>query len=189
MVAGQSQGGGVAWAAAQRQVEKPVNGYLGTVAASPFTDVLGIIAADSLAQDNGRVVGIAQGLQAVLPDFEMSDWITEAGIARWELMQEIQGCGVTGGQLFSAEDGTVQILKDGWNLTDSASWYNNVSSNGGRPFAGPMLVVQGTDDPNANEPVVTASVKQTCKQYPDSQLQYSKWVRVIISPSMASTLT
>ncbi len=107
VVAGQSQGGGVAWAAAQRQVEKPVEGYLGTVAASPFTDVLGIIAADSLSQDNGRVVGIAQGLHNVLPDFEMSDWITEAGIARWELMQEIQGCGVTGGQLFSAEGGTV----------------------------------------------------------------------------------
>ncbi|KAK0301469.1 hypothetical protein LTS00_000618 [Friedmanniomyces endolithicus] len=48
VVAGQSQGGGVAWAAAQRQYSRPVEGYLGTMAASPFTDALAAIAADSL---------------------------------------------------------------------------------------------------------------------------------------------
>lgn len=46
LVAGQSQGGGTAWAAAQRQHERPVEGYLGTMAASPFTDVLADITAD-----------------------------------------------------------------------------------------------------------------------------------------------
>ena len=40
VVAGQSQGGAVAWAAAQRQHQRPVEGYLGTMAASPFTDVI-----------------------------------------------------------------------------------------------------------------------------------------------------
>ena len=176
VVAGQSQGGGVAWASAQRQFERPVDGYLGTVAASPFTDVLGAIAADDLAQNNGRVAAIAQGLSSVLPTFELSEWLTDAGIARLRLLQDIQGCGVTGAQLFSAEDGTVQILQDGWNLTSSAAWYKKVSSNGARPFAGPMLVLQGTEDPNANEAVTTESVRQTCRMYPDSQLEYIRWV-------------
>jgi hypothetical protein len=40
-----------------------------------------------------------------------------------------------------------------------------------------MLVVQGMDDPNANEPVVAASVKETCQRYPESQLEYMTWVR------------
>ena len=178
VVAGQSQGGGVAWASAQRQAERPVPGYLGTVAVSPFTDILSIIAADELAQDNGRVVAIAQGLNSVLPGFELSEWLTDAGIARLRLLQEVQGCGTTGAQLFSAEDGTVQILKDGWNFTSSAIWYNDVSSNGGKPFAGPMLVLQGMDDPNANEPVNTEAVRKTCNMYPDSQLEYIRWVRI-----------
>lgn len=176
VVVGQSQGGGVAWSAAQRQAQRPVDGYLGTVAMSPFTDILGVIAADNLAEDNARVTAIAQGLGSVRPGFEESEWLTEAGIARLKLLQEIEGCGITGGVLGGAENLTVQILKDEWNLTDSAQWYNTKCSNGGKPFASPMLVLQGTDDPNANEPVTTASVKQTCKMFPDSQLEYYRWV-------------
>jgi pimeloyl-ACP methyl ester carboxylesterase len=180
VVAGQSQGGGVAWSAAQRQAQRPVDGYLGTVAMSPFTDILGAIAADNLAEDNSRVTAIAQGLTSIRPGFEVSEWLTEAGIARLRLLQEIQGCGITGGVLGDAEDLTVQILKDGWNLTESAQWYNTECGNGGKPFAGPMLVLQGTEDPNANEPVTTASVKQTCKMYPDSQLEYYRWVSHVL---------
>jgi hypothetical protein len=111
----------------------------------------------------------------------MSEWLTEAGIARLRLLQEIQGCGLTGAVLGDAEDLTVQILKDGWNLTESAQWYNRVSGNGGKPFAGPMLVLQGTEDTNANDPVTTASVKQTCKMYPDSSLGYYRWVSTALS--------
>ena len=95
---------------------------------------------------------------------------------RLRLLQEIQGCGITGAQLFSAKDGTVQILKDGWKLTASAMWYNDVSSNGGKPFAGPMLVLQGTEDPNAIEAVTSKGVKRTCELFPDSQLEYIVWV-------------
>ncbi|KAK3707062.1 hypothetical protein LTR37_012394 [Vermiconidia calcicola] len=182
-VMGQSQGGGVAWASAQRQAQRPVEGYLGTVAVSPFTDVLDIIAADDQAQNNGRVVAIAQGLASVLPSFEISEWITDAGLARLHLLQEIQGCGLTGAQLFSAEEGTVQILKDGWNLTESAKWYDSMSSNGGeKAIAGPMLVLQGMDDPNANEPVVTRSVRRTCEAFPEAKLEYLRFENITHVP-------
>ena len=123
------------------------------MAASPFTHVLADIAADGQAENNGRVVGIAQGLNTVLDSFEMSDWLTPAGLARWELLHEIQGCGLTGGQLFNTANGTPPILKDGWNTSSAAEWFSNVTTNGGKPFAGPMLVIQGTTDGNANEPV------------------------------------
>lgn len=178
VIAGQSQGGGVAWAAAQRQAERPVEGYLGTVAVSPFPDVLGAIAADEQAEDNTRVTAIAQGLASVLPGFQASEWLTKAGIARLRLLQEIQGCGITAGVL---GDSDVPLLKQGWNHTESAQWYNNVSSPGGKTFAGPMLVLQGTADPNANEPVTTSSVKETCRMFPDSQLEYYRLVSPVIS--------
>ncbi|KAK5135731.1 hypothetical protein LTR08_004717 [Meristemomyces frigidus] len=182
VVAGQSQGGAVAWASAQRQAKRPVKGYLGTMAASPFTNVLADISADAMAENNARVVGIAQGLNSVLPTFSLSDWLTDAGIARWKLLHEIQGCGATGGQLFNTGARTVPILRDGWNTSEAAMWFSNVTTNGGRPFAGPMLVLQGTDDPNANEPVTTLSVNKTCAMYPDNQLEYIRWENITHVP-------
>ena len=174
VIAGQSQGGGVAWSAAQRQEQRPVDGYLGAVAASPFTDVLAAIAADAEAEDNVRVVGIAQGLDSVLPNFTMSEWITDAGVAKYNLLREIGGCGTTANYLLSGADG-VPILKDGWNLTQSAKWYADVSDNGGKPFVGPMLVIQGTLDPNANVNATTASVQQTCSMFPNNSLHYIQY--------------
>ena len=40
VVIGHSQGGSVAWAAAERQAVEPVDGYLGAIAASPATHLL-----------------------------------------------------------------------------------------------------------------------------------------------------
>ncbi|KAK1078721.1 hypothetical protein LTR48_008359, partial [Friedmanniomyces endolithicus] len=125
------------------------------MAASPFTDALAAIAADSLIENNGRVSGIAQGLASVLPGFQLSDWLTPLGVARWNLIHEIKGCGTTSGQLAAAEGGALPILKDGWNETWSADWYRQATMNGGKPFAGPMLVIQGTEDGNANEPTTS----------------------------------
>lgn len=185
VVAGQSQGGGVAWASAQRQYQRPVEGYLGTMAISPFTDILAIIEADSVSQNNGRVAGIAQGLNTVLPDFDLSDWLTDVGVARWNLLHDIKGCGITGGRLWSNASG-VQILKDGWNTSPAAMWYKNVTTNGGKPFAGPLLVMQGMEDPNANEPVNTRMVHLTCEMFPDSQLSYSRWADITHVPVLYS---
>ncbi|KAK0804706.1 hypothetical protein LTR75_007538 [Friedmanniomyces endolithicus] len=182
VVAGQSQGGGVASAAAQRQYDRPVEGYLGTMAASPFTDALAAIAADSGIENNARVSGIAQGLGSVLPGFQLSDWLTPLGIARWNLIHAIKGCGTTSGQLAAAESGALPILKDGWNETWSADWYRQATMNGGKPFAGPKLVIQGTEDGNANEPTTSRSVNQTCALFPESQLQYVRFENITHVP-------
>ena len=170
---GQSQGGAVSWAGAQRQYSRPVPGYLGTVAASPFTDVLAIIAADPQAEDNGRVAAIAQGLNNVLPNFQLSDFLTPIGVARLRLLQAVQGCGSVGGVLFG--NTSIKYLQDDWNTTAAAKWYKNTTTNGGKPFAGPMLVIQGTEDPNANEPVNTRMVNETCSVFPKGSLQYIRW--------------
>lgn len=181
VVMGQSQGGGTTWAAAQRQAERPVEGYLGSLAASPFTDVLSNIARQNPGQANARVAGVAQGMKGVRGNFTLSEWITDTGIARIKLALEIQSCGGVGGQLFG--DG-VEILKPGWNETDSAKWWANISSNGRRPFAGPMLVVQGDEDGNANVEVTTAAIDRTCQMLPSSQLQYSMYEGVTHAPIM-----
>ena len=180
---GQSQGGGTTWAAAQRQAERPVEGYLGAVAASPFTNVLSNIAQQNAGQVNARVAGIAQGLESVRENFTLSEWMTDAGIARIKLAIETQSCGGVGGQLFSPAEG-IEFLKPGWNETESAKWWASISSNGGRPFVGPMLVVQGDEDGNAFESVTSAAVNRTCSMLPESKLQYSVYEGVTHSPIM-----
>jgi pimeloyl-ACP methyl ester carboxylesterase len=183
VIMGQSQGGGTTWAGAQRQAQRPVDGYLGTVAASPFTDVLADIAGQNSGQVNARVAGIAQGLKGVRDNFTLSEWLTDTGVARTKLMLELQACGSVAGHLFSPAKG-IQFLKPGWNETESATWWNNITSNGERPFAGPMLVLQGDKDGNAIEKVTTAAVKATCEMFPQSKLQYSMYEGVTHSPIM-----
>lgn len=182
VIGGQSQGGAVAWAGAHRQATNPVEGYLGTFAASPFPVPFEAIAAEDAAQVNGRVLAIAQGMSSVYPGFQLSEWLTDAAIARLHLIEEINACGPASGVLFGAEEGEVQILKDGWNSTESALWYNDVSTMDGKPFASPMLVIQGTEDGNAYEPSVTASVKRTCAANPGSELQYIKMENITHVP-------
>jgi len=183
VVMGQSQGGGTTWAAAQRQAERPVEGYLGAVSASPFTDILENVARQNAGQVNARIAGVAQGLKGVRDNFTLAEWMTDAGIARIKLALEIQSCGGVGAQLFSPAEG-VEFLRPGWNETESARWWANVSGNGGRAFAGPMLVVQGDEDGNANEEVTTAAVARTCQMFPGSRLQYSVYEGVTHSPIM-----
>lgn len=185
VLGGQSQGGGTAWAATQRQAQRPVEGYLGTYAASPFTTVLSDIAGEDDTQVNGRVIGIAQGLDSVLPEFQLSDWLTDAAIARLHLLQDIYGCSAPGGQLFSSKQG-IKFLKDGWNETSAAHWFRNVSDNGAKPFAGPLLVLQGDSDPNAIPHVTTQTVNDTCAMFPEAQLEFGYYKGITHTPIMQS---
>ncbi|OTA31897.1 hypothetical protein BTJ68_09225 [Hortaea werneckii EXF-2000] len=152
--------------------KRPVQGYLGTVAASPFLDVLDNVAGEGQAQVNGRISAIAQGLGSVYPGFEPGQWLTEAGLNRLELLTELQGCNAVSSALFSAENLTVPILKDGWEKTEAAKWWNSVASNGEDEVQGPMLVIQGMEDGNAIVNVTTQGVQETCERFPDTRLQY-----------------
>ncbi|KAF2223081.1 Alpha/Beta hydrolase protein [Elsinoe ampelina] len=184
VVMGQSQGGGVAWSYAQRQAQKPAAGYLGTVAVSPFTDLPANIMANDIGQRNGRVVGIAQGIDSVLPNFTASEWITPGGLGRYNLVKNTSACSTAGGNLFRTSG---QILKDDWEKTASAQWYFNVSSNGKKPFAGPMLVLQGSIDANANVNVTRKAVDETCALLPNNSLEYIEYTGAAHVPTLYSS--
>ncbi|KAL8955243.1 MAG: hypothetical protein Q9183_006730, partial [Haloplaca sp. 2 TL-2023] len=88
---GHSQGGGAAWAAARRQVEEPVHGYLGAIAGSPITNIGNLL--DLSGGATGDVVALfTNALPAVFPQFNESDFLTPAGLARFALIKELQGC-------------------------------------------------------------------------------------------------
>lgn len=171
VVMGHSQGGGAAWAAAQRQATTPVEGYLGTVAASPSTTRF--LEAAAVATALWPVV--AQGLDSVWSDFRVGDWLSAEGLERLSLLQGLQGC-----QSVKEELG-YNVSNADWvnpKFEDSFYWnsYVNLSAVGKLPISSePMLVLQGTED--ASVPVIytDAAVAETCQNYPHSNIQYARF--------------
>lgn len=168
VVIGHSQGGGAAWAAAQRQAQTPVAGYLGTVAGSPPTNLVqssgnGGASLVSNAVDKA-LLRVANGLSSVYPTFKYSDWLTPLGISRLELGQQIGGCGAVNSILLTAPAGTLSVA-DYANTSYFIDW-TTTQSNGGQPIGGPMLVLQGEADPTVDYEITSGAVKKTCGLYP-----------------------
>lgn len=71
-------------------MQRPVPGYLGTVASNPTTNF--IAEANVQATFESVIPEMAQAVQSVFPDFELSNWLTDGGELSIELMKEVQGC-------------------------------------------------------------------------------------------------
>jgi alpha-beta hydrolase superfamily lysophospholipase len=97
---GHSQGGGAAWAAAHRQAENPVEGYLGTIPISAVTKFLEESPGVLHNSSSGTAILVAHGLERVFPKFDLSSILTTKGIKRLEFLRRIQGCNAVVSQLF-----------------------------------------------------------------------------------------
>ncbi|KAF2117087.1 Alpha/Beta hydrolase protein [Lophiotrema nucula] len=167
VVMGHSQGGLAAWSAAERQARKPVEGYLGAIAASPTTDIMQIFQAAPAAQI-ALAWRIGQGLSTIFPDFQLSEWLTGEGVRRVELMKELGGCNSVETQLFPP-------VKADLSRNQYFQRFSEVTSAGRKPISGPMLVMQGEDDPVVDAGVTASTVNDTCSAYSDSQIQYASF--------------
>ena len=172
VVMGHSEGGGAAWAAATRQAEKPVPGYLGAVVGSPVTDLFGLI---NGMDTNARFATlITRSLSDLHPTCDPAQILTAAGLAHSKLYADLQGCWNTGLKLF-ADSG---LLQANWTSNPYARAYATLTNPSGKAFAGPMLVLQGEADAAVPFPVTTAAVSRTCELYPDSALEYATFAGV-----------
>ena len=162
---GHSLGGGAAWGCAQRQAMQPVEGYLGTIAASPLTNLSAQVDA---SPKSSFAVQVARGLSTIYPRSNPSDIITPAAINRFALLAEIGGCNSALGALYS----DIEPAVPNWQHTEHMKAFVNLTINGGRPISGPLLVLQGEADPDLRFNVTTAAVNSTCERYPQSELEY-----------------
>ena len=169
VVVGHSQGGGVAWGAAQRQARKPVRGYLGAVAGSPLTNIIRQI--DEASSIAFLAALLTTGFQSVYPDFDIGSILTAEGIQRYNLAAELQGCDSVLSTLLSSTD----LYQPDWQHLPRVEAYQNLTGNGGRNFAGPLLVVQGVADPIVPVTVTDEAVNDTCKLFPDHSLEYQRY--------------
>ena len=168
VVVGHSQGGGATWATAQRQVDKPISGYLGGVAISPVTSIV------DLPEPFLSVIGAAfsSGLASTFPDFKPADILTENG-QRSVAATEQCGAGVASGiALFLGADGGAGLMKPNWIENQHVQKYQAMISNGGKKIAGPLLVVHGEADEKLASAMTTAAVDKTAEAFPESQLEY-----------------
>lgn len=168
VVVGHSQGGGATWATAQRQVDKPISGYMGGVAISPATTLI------DQPEPFLSVIGaaISPGLASTFPDFKPADILTENG-QRSLAAVEKSGAGVASGiALLLGADGGAGLMKPNWVENQHVQKYQAMISNGGKKIAGPLLVIHGETDDRLSSAATTAAVNKTAEAFPESQLEY-----------------
>ncbi|KAI9694111.1 MAG: hypothetical protein M1822_003382 [Bathelium mastoideum] len=169
---GHSEGGGAAWGAAQNLAEKPVPGYLGTIAGSPANHLSNMIrnGASPVLVDL-LLTSASPGISSIFPSFKLSDWLTSAGVAAIEFMQAVQGCNSVATELLEGR-GSETVRTDWQNSSYYFNAFDELTAIGGSiPFAGPMLVLQGLADDQVPPESVVATVNETCNSQPESQLQ------------------
>ena len=166
VVAGHSQGGGTAWACARRQVERPVDGYLGAVALAPGSDLRD-------EQEWVRkilVVLMLPGLVAARPKLALEDVLTGEGLERLKRAREADCSWAVGLKtLMEARD---PLLREGWEGNEELSAWLEEVGNTGKKIAGPMLAVHATADPLLAVEVADRAMRKTIEVQPEASIEY-----------------
>ena len=194
VVVGHSQGGGAAWAVAQRQVTNPVPGYLGAVVGSPETNTTRRIEVQMLQV---QIISLARGIVSAFSSGpSISDILTAQGRRILNLVQQVNGCnsvllntllGLTAEATATGDPSKLDFLNQSfWGSYWHQSWQSRVVA-GGREVAGPMLIVQGTVDTTVPEIVTTEAVNKTCEAFPESELEYLRVEGLTHAPVMYAT--
>ncbi|PVI01004.1 alpha/beta-hydrolase [Periconia macrospinosa] len=171
---GHSQGGNVVWGFAERMHTNPVQGYLGAIPISPVTNIL----KEPMPFRGAYMAAALWGLQNIFPEFDMKSILTEEGQERMKANKDIGANVVVTKALLFADD----FFVPGWEDNEYIQKFNNLTHTGGRPVAGPVLVVQGEKDPMISTPVVTAATEETAKVSPGVSIQYHLYANITHTP-------
>ncbi|KAH7148048.1 Alpha/Beta hydrolase protein [Fusarium sp. MPI-SDFR-AT-0072] len=175
-IMGHSQGGGIAWGAAEALAKgkdtsgrtaftKLLKGYVGTISIAPVTKPL-----STPRLFSSYSASIA--LSSIFPAFKPSQWLTPLGVTRQKLMKQLGGSVAVGQQLFFTESQSVFEKQDWYNSSYYAAAFDKLGTVGDKPFAGPLLVIQGSEDFFIAASTTNETVANTADLYPDSSLSY-----------------
>ncbi|KAF2464809.1 prolyl aminopeptidase-like protein [Lindgomyces ingoldianus] len=179
VVIGHSQGGGSAWAAAQRQAIKPADGYLGAVAVSPVTSVL----KEEEPIRSFLGFGMLSAITAYFPEFNLSDVLTTEGLERHTLVKQLDATATTSLTVIS----DVALFQSNWTQNPYIQRYQTLVLNGGKAIAKPLLVIHGEADPNLNITVTAAAVEETVQKFPDAPLEFIRVPGVTHNAALTSS--
>ncbi len=167
IVVGHSQGGGAAWAVAQRAASSPIPGYLGAIAISLYTNFL-----NEESVFGPRVAAtICRGIASSFPDFDPQDILTLEGDKRISVMSQT-GAGVAAAIAIVHK---ADLVKPDWRTNPYVQKYGDLTGSGGKPIQGPLLVIHGEADAMNSPATVKAAVEKTASLFPSAQLE-SVWL-------------
>lgn len=178
---GHSEGGGAAWAFAQKLAKEPMDGHLGTIALSPFTKFLDLPPEEPIIP--AILLFLIPSLQANYAPFAPEDILTPLGVQSLQDLTQLHGCTTVIYQLVGSD-----ILKPGWQNNSSVQKYQTVAANGGKDIRGPLLIVQGGADPIIYPPTVEAAINDTAQKFPDAQIEFHVLPNVTHTPVMYAGL-
>ncbi|KAI9792363.1 MAG: hypothetical protein M1833_001095 [Piccolia ochrophora] len=155
----------------------PVDGYLGAVAAAPVTRFLEApVHANPLLAI--LIVWLTPAVSAIFLDFDPAAVLTSTAIRRSAILSHHSGCNAPSFLLLYG----VELLRAGWARNPHLRAYQVLTATGGKPVAGPLLVLQGEADPVMLESVTARAVNTTCDHFPNSRFEYVTYAGVSHDP-------
>lgn len=112
-----------------------------------------------------------RGLQNSFPNFDIRSIMMEAGSARWELVEQLQGCNAVFGEVL-AEPG---LYRPRWWREPRVVAYGEMARVGGRGVKGPLLVLQGGRDEVVLPGEVEGVVGKTCGVEGEEGIEYVRY--------------
>jgi pimeloyl-ACP methyl ester carboxylesterase len=178
-VIGHSQGGAAAWAVAQRQVTKPVEGYLGAVTLAPVTSIL----KEPEPIRSILALGMLPAIAAYFADFKTSDVGTVEGLQRAALVRNLEATTATSLALVSG----VELLHSNWTENPWIQQYQDLIVNGGKSIAQPLLVIKGEADPMLQYSVAAVAVQDTTDKFPNTSIEFIHMPGVSHDPILSAS--
>ncbi|TVY28860.1 hypothetical protein LHYA1_G002118 [Lachnellula hyalina] len=181
VVLGHSQGGGGAWAAAQRQAVEPVAGYLGAVAIAPVTTMTDRKMPPLTLSAFGFL--IAQGMENIFPEFNRADILTDEAVTSLGIIQQTGGCSATVASLIHGTKAT----KPRWTENSFVQKFEELVKVGGKEISGPLLVIHGDNDFIIHMDLTTSAVEATAQKFPAAQIEYLRIPGASHNPALTSS--
>ena len=181
VVVGSSQGGGAAWAFAEELVHEPLPGHLGTVTLSPVTRILDLPLDEPIFPF--VLLNLVPTLQRNHGLADLNEIFTPKGVQNAKTLYELQGTSTINFALQGPD-----LIKPDWHTHSSIQSYQSAAANGGKKISGPMLIIQGGDDPIISTPTVEAAVDKLMDLHPNSCVEYHLLPNVTHAPVMYAGL-
>lgn len=179
VVIGHSQGGAAAWSVAQRQVSKPIDGYLGAIASAPVTNILKEPRRDMLQ------LAAIPAIAAYYPEFNMSDVLTPEAIQAEQIVKALEATVST--SLALATGSGAPVLQSNWTQNPYIQKYQDLIVNGGKPIAKPLLVVHGEADPMLEYSVAASAVQDTKEKFSAAEIEFYHLPGVSHDPTLTAS--
>ncbi|KAK0334704.1 hypothetical protein LTR91_022820 [Friedmanniomyces endolithicus] len=139
---GHSEGGGVAWAIAERQAISPIPGFLGTIAAAPPPFPI----ATTSTVSNSVFQAFLSFTIARLYGLDLAAIFRPIPLQALQYVESIGGCNDAGYAAFATFNATDIYSNTSWPMSQPAVDFAADYSVSGKPLGGPLLIVQGSAD-------------------------------------------